>query len=257
MKKPKIFWTLSIMAVVIVGGTLYYFTNIKSYETEDVEVNEIVSSDYEVKLPGENEAPSTLLPEDKEATEGKESKTTNKETKHQKADGSDMSSKKETNSSQTSLSHPGKSSSPSEPNSKGTEPNTSSESPSADTSGVHKVVTSDTILNKYKPSFEDIEVQANQKVNELISYAVKEYKDKKENGEEISYFYFYSKYSLAGKTLESNTDDSFNYIYGHLENELKKNGFDEKSASIFKDKYKEMKKQRKAQLMSKGMDALK
>jgi hypothetical protein len=258
MKKFKNILIISLFAVVLVGGiTLYYFTNIKSYDTEDVEVKEIVSKDYKVKLPSENEAASAPVSENKEAIEGQASNTSNKEVKHQQAEGSDMNSNKEAHNSQTSLSHQEKTSSSSDSNTKGTDPNTSSESQSADTNGVQKIVTSDTILNKYKPSFEDIEVQANQKVNELISYAVREYKDKKENEEEISYFYFYSKYSLAGKTLESNTDDSFNYIYEHLENELKKKGFDEKSALIFKEQYNETKKQRKAQLMSKGMAVLK
>jgi hypothetical protein len=256
MKKSKIFLTLSFMAILIVGGILYYFSSIKSYDTEDVDVKEIVSRDYKVKLPNENEVASPFVAEDRQS-DGEASNISDKQAKHQQAIGPGKSSQKEADNSPASLSHQEKSSTLNESNINRTNVDTSSEFSSTNPNDVQKIVTSDTILKKYTPSFKDIEEQANQKVNELISYAVREYKDKKENGEEISYFYFYSKYSTAGKTLEANTDDSFNYIYEHLENELKQKGFDEKNALTFKKQYNKAKKQRKSQLMSKGMDALK
>jgi hypothetical protein len=117
--------------------------------------------------------------------------------------------------------------------------------------------TAASIMAKYQPAFEDLESQANGKLDSLLSYAFDEYQTKKAKGEDISYFYFYSKYSHAARTLEANTDASFDVIYNALVKELVRSGYSADEAKPLKDHYLSLKKQRSSAILGKAMAHLK
>jgi hypothetical protein len=98
--------------------------------------------------------------------------------------------------------------------------------------------------------FLSLQSQANGKLDSLVGAAISEYQAKKANGVSISYSYFYQKYSSAGRALEDKTDSAFYYIYGALESELKKHGFDSSHAADFKQQYAAAKKAREASLIN-------
>lgn len=112
------------------------------------------------------------------------------------------------------------------------------------------------VLEMYRVSFIDLEKQAQANINSLISLAMDEYQIKKQNGEKVSYFYFYAKYSDAGTALETKTDVAFQVIYKELQNELVKNNIDKNEASVFLEDYNKTKKQLRKTLITKATEAL-
>ena len=131
------------------------------------------------------------------------------------------------------------------------EPTPEAKSPSSTTN-----VTVDTIKERYRPSFENLEAQANGKIKALVGRAFSEYSEKKVNGEEISYSYFLTKYKTAGEALEAKTDQAFEKLYGALQQELKDNGFDPNEAADVRSAYEAEKKERGNALLSKALDQL-
>lgn len=238
VKKWKIIVSILVLMLVLGGGYLYYFLNVKEYKTADTKVQEIVQTDYKVILPGK-ESGNNVSP-GKNAQEQQIGNEVSGTTRNNSED----------NEIATKLLSSGQTS---------TSTSTSSiekQNSSISVKQIDSKPTVDAILEKYQPSFEDLESQADGKVNTLLTYALNEYQAKKANSEEISYFYFYSKYTSASKTLESSTDASFNYIYNSLVDELKKSGFSTDDASPIKDHYNSLKKQRRSALMSKAMEHL-
>lgn len=117
-------------------------------------------------------------------------------------------------------------------------------------------VTVATIKERYRPSFESLESQANGKINALVGRAISEYKEQKASGEKISYSYFITKYKTAGETLEAKTDQAFNRLYGALQQDLKKHGFDPNEAADIRAAYESSKKERKNALISSAMEKM-
>ncbi len=118
-------------------------------------------------------------------------------------------------------------------------------------------VTVETIKEKYRPSFESLESQADGKINALAGHAISEYKEKKANGEKISVNYFLTKYKTAGEALEAKMDQAFEQLYGALQKELKANGFSPDEAADIRSSYEAGKKERKNALLSSALDKLK
>lgn len=226
MKKWKIILSVVVLLLVAGAGTLYYFLNIKDYQTADAKVDEIVKNDFNVKLPSED------VSEDGSGAEVTE----------QSSDlTADASGTVDPAVSATGT--------------------TQSQSTNKDAGQVKKPsvvkLTAGAILEKYQPAFNDLQTQADGKLNALLSYAFSEYQTKKSNGDEVSYFYFYSKYNGAAKKLEASTDQSFDYIYNALVKELEKNGYSSNEAKSIKDHYQNLKKQRRSALMDKAVAYLK
>lgn len=117
-------------------------------------------------------------------------------------------------------------------------------------------VTVKTIKEKYRPTFESLESQANGKINALVGHAVSEYKQKKANGEKISIDYFLTKYKTAGEALEAKTDQAFNQAYRALQKDLKSNGFSPDEAADVRNAYEAAKKERRNALLSTALDNL-
>lgn len=80
------------------------------------------------------------------------------------------------------------------------------------------------VKKNYEPAIADIERQANASLNNLIDLAKEEYFKMEENAQEISYPYFYNKYSAAASKLEKRTDDVFYALMEVMRQDLKANG---------------------------------
>lgn len=228
MKKWKIILSIFVLVLTAGGGTLYYFLNVKEYKTADRKVEKIVKSDYDIQLPDENSTGDPTPVESKAIQTNQSSSQTGETAKSATAVRENQTSAAATSSKQ-------------------------------ETSAVvkPKKLTSAEIIGKYQPVFQNLESQANGKLSSLLSYAISEYQTKKSNGEDVSYFYFYSKYTSAAKSLEASTDSSFYYIYNALVKELENSGFSKKAADPIKNHYLNVKKQRRDSIMSQAMSHVK
>jgi hypothetical protein len=119
-----------------------------------------------------------------------------------------------------------------------------------------KEVTAESIIEKYRPTFESLQAQANIKIDSLVSTAITEYKENLANGESNPFAYYYRKYNLAAKRLEAQTDETFNYIYSAMQDDLEKHGFDPDEAKSIKDDYETTKNERETALINKAKEAL-
>ena len=102
------------------------------------------------------------------------------------------------------------------------------------------------IKQKYQPAMNELEAQANARINGLVGRAKNEYSTKKANGESISYSYFYSKYTSAAAEAESRTDTVFYGVLNAMKSELKANGLAESHADSFIADYEARKDARKS-----------
>ena len=241
-----------LIVLLAVGGYIVYELNFKTYETADKEVKEITDSEYEIDLPDITESSSASdnqeSPEDSNLAQISEKDTsTNSKTPDDPGQSGNKSSEapaKDINRVSTI-------------SNKKTEA-----SESIKENGTHNIPNAEqvpsvaSIKSKYEPVFESLEAQANSKINSLAAKAFNEYIDKKQNKEQVSYGYFYTKYTSAAETLEANTDSAFNMVYSALQADLKRNGFSPSHAVGFKEQYDETKKERKNALLKKATSAL-
>ncbi|CAG9608496.1 hypothetical protein [Pseudoneobacillus rhizosphaerae] len=248
-------YILSFLLVIILAtaGTIYYFLNVKTYDIADEEIKEIVESDFDIVLPGEeNSLPSNNVEnsnsnDNNEATNSNETESdtgnnsTNKGTSNSI---DDNKSSESTDNSQTDTNESDKNTT--------TKPNSNNQP----NKNIPPTTTVKQIKDLYRPVFKSLQSQANGKIDSLVSRAIGEYRAQQSNGESISYSYFYQKYSSAGKELEAKTDGAFNYIYTALEKELKNNGYSTSHAKDFRDQYEVSKKERESLLLAKAREAL-
>jgi ABC-type cobalt transport system substrate-binding protein len=252
-------YVLSILLVIILAtaGTIYYFLNVKTYNTADEEVEEIIESEYDIVLPGvpDANAADDTQNEDKSPSNNNENGTSNNEdgTSNESYTATEIETSKDSeevttdsNKNNSGTTKPGKSS----PSGTKTPDKNTTNTPVESTE-----VTVADIKNLYRPVFKSLESQATGKIDALTSRAVGEYRSKKAAGEDISYSYFYQKYTSAGRNLEAKTDEAFNYIYKALEKELKKHGYSSTHAKDFQEQYASAKKAREAALINKAKEA--
>ncbi len=256
-KSSKIWKYIFITSLVLLiggGGTLFYFLKIKTYDVADAKVEEIVDQEYDIVLPGEEgEQDSTGTESTADSSESGDGGAAS-DTSTSAESGTSSSVKAEKAGKQAEAAQNGSNKASSKNQSSptagnkgtGTETDAKKENP----------VTVASIKQKYQPTFESLESQANDRLNSLVSQAVNEYYTKKENDESISVTYFYRKYSDAGRALETSTDGAFQYVYAALEQDLKKNGFSSSHAATFKTKYEDAKKARESALLDKAKGAL-
>jgi hypothetical protein len=222
MKKWKVVLSIFVLLLAVGAGTLYYFLNLKEYNTADTKVDEIINSDYQIKFPGDDNSES---PPEAQAKGQSLNQT----------DGTVKSGSAKVDNSGNGTNLSGKSS----------------------TGNKASKLTAADILAKYQPAFKNLESQVDGKLDSLLSYALNEYQAKKANGEDISYFYLYSKYNGAAKKLEESTDKSFFLIYDTITNELEKSGYSSADALPIKNHYLSLKKERRSALMNKALEHLK
>ena len=228
MKKWKII--LSIFVLLILGGvgTIYYLFELKEYDVADERVEEIIDSEYDIVLPDDNNTTEASGV----AESGKQSPSTDGVTDSNGTDGV-------TDSNSTSVQNDG-----------------ANQNVEAASTNQPTEITVASIKEKYRPSFENLQNQANGKIDSLINKAYNEYKAKKNNGESISFGYFYQKYQGAGQALEDKTDGAFQIIYKALQNDLEKNGFSKSHADEFLKQYDVAKSERESALLKKAKEAL-
>lgn len=251
--------TISTVLFLLVAGAgvVYYFLNIKEYDVADEKVEEITESKYNVDLP---DLESTVPAQDESNTEdvaaAGETTAENGDSGSANAGDSAAASSSSSDTGTTASSNKGTSKSiagnSGAKNSGGKQKDTASNS----NEGKKPAVTAETIKAAYRPSFESLEAQANAKIDALVNNAYGEYNTKKQNGESVSITYFYKKYTSAGAALESNTNETFNYIYSSLENDLETRGYSKSEAAEFKTQYENAKKARESALIEKAKSAL-
>jgi hypothetical protein len=262
MKKWKIILSAFTLMLVAGAGYLYYLLEVKTYETKDVKVEEVVSEDYDIALPGED----TAAPAEDAAEGTNEENSTEENSTEAGSEASGETASDSSNTSTPSASNTSGSSKTSITTDKGSLTASAGKTAATPSSNgktdikqkpipVTKPSAGD-IASKYEPTFVQLEAQANGKIDALVSHAYSEYQTKKQNGEDVSYFYFYSKYSTAGKILERKTDSTFNYVYGALVNELTENGYDSTEAKKYKTAYEAAKKERRSALLDKAKSNL-
>jgi ABC-type cobalt transport system substrate-binding protein len=247
-------YILSFLLVIILAtaGTIYYFLNVKTYDIADEEIKEIVESDFDIVLPGEeNSLPSNNDENSNSNDSNGDTKSNETESDSENSSANGVTSNSIDNKSSESTGNSQTDTNKSDKNTT-TKPNSNNQ-PNKNTTPTKTVKQ---IKDLYRPVFKSLQSQANGKVDSLVSRAIGEYRAQQSNGESISYSYFYQKYSSAGKELEAKTDDTFNYIYTALENELKSNGYSTSHAKDFRDQYEVSKKERESQLLSKAREAL-
>ncbi|MHC0037893.1 hypothetical protein [Pseudoneobacillus sp. C159] len=259
-------YVLAILLVLIIGtaGTVYYFINIKTYDVADEQIDEIIETEYDIVLPDDIVVDEPM--DSNNSTENGISTSTDKGQQEDKT--GDSSSNNTNNQPTTNSSKTNKPTSQTTTGGKSSTTSTNSNNANKSTSGQDKPsqtdnsteapveVTVKNIKDKFRPVFKSLESQANGKIDALMSRAFNEYQQKKENGESISYSYFYQKYTSAGRDLENKTDGAFNYIYKALENDLQKHGYSVSHAKPFREQYEETKKDREAALFNKAKQAL-
>jgi len=237
-KKLKIFLLILLIVILATAGTLLYFFKFKEYDVADEEVMKIIEDPYTIEMPDgttitldENgDIVESAVNAEAPGTEGTPSKGTS--TDDSKADAT------ATDTTKADGTTPDKK----VPTSTTGNTNTNTNSPKS---------TVGTIKQKYVPTLENLQSQADTKLNTLISHAKTEYTAKKANGESISYAYFYNKYVGAAEGLEANTDAVFKGVIKAVEKDLVTNGYDKSYAQNLVDEYNAAKKARRSSLLSK------
>jgi len=212
------------------AGTLLYFFKFKEYDVADEEVAQIIEDPYAIEMPDGTtitvDANGDVVDSDGTASapvnEGTSSEGTS--TDGSKGEGTSSGDKVPTSTTGDS--------------------NTAETTPKPTVS---------TIKQKYVPTLENLQSQADSKLNTLVGHAKKEYSDKKANGESISYGYFYNKYVGAANGLEARTDAVFAGVIKAVEKDLVANGYDKSYSKNLVDDYNAKKKARKDSLLNKAM----
>jgi len=259
MKKLRIFLIVALVIILVGGGYLLYMFKFKEYDVADEEVTEIVSEPYKVELP---DGSTILIDENgeiiEETTEGNKIPTSsaNTNSNSETTNGSANSSNGQTSDQSTTDSSGNTNNSSNNTNgntSPGNNSNTENNNNNNNTNA-NAPTTVASIKDKYRPSFEGLEAQADSKINALIGRAMEEYSGNKANGEGVDFGYFYNKYMSAANGLEANTDTIFNAVIGAVEKDLAANGYDKSYAQSFRDEYETTKKARRDSILSKALN---
>ncbi|MFQ3545469.1 hypothetical protein Q7A53_15405 [Halobacillus rhizosphaerae] len=135
---------------------------------------------------------------------------------------------------------------------------TASASPTADSNSspqsASKKMSVKEIKAAYQPTFDDLQTQVKDRLEQLANKAKKEYNDKKAKKEDISYMYFLTKYKKAADELESKTDKAFNKVYDNMQDDLMANGHNENAANEMKRNYENEKERLKSKVMATALN---
>ncbi|MGG3449080.1 hypothetical protein [Domibacillus aminovorans] len=265
----KIALIVVLFLALIGGGTLYYFTKVKTYDVADEKVDEIIDSPYSIAYPE-----GTPIPEGAQKDE-EGLVIVDKDGNFLLEDGSVMSpddwfaspeyaaavstgtggkNNGGSSSSDPASSNGGTGSTGTGSDGSGNTDAGSGSGSNGETGGTNEApagMTVDAIKSRYDSSFQSLEGQVDSQLGSLISQAKGEYVEKKAAGETVNPAYFYQKYNGAAANVESKTDAAFNSLYTGLTSELKANGFSESHANQYKADYEAMKESRRSELLSK------
>lgn len=240
MKKMKFFLIALACILIAAGGYIIYELKYKSYDVADEKVDSIVEEKFELELPdgsivkiskeGEVEVVSTVETSIENSLTNAITSTSNTTTSAGKDNS--VSAGKVNSSENSSL----------------------NESSSSNVTQNDTRVLVATIKEKYTSTFALIEEQSRNRINSLIAEAKEEYAVKKNNGEKISYGYFYQKYMGAATSIEQATTSAVSTITKLVEAELKENGYDPAHAQSFVQHYEKTKENLRNELMKKVLD---
>lgn len=224
-KKLKITTLILVLLFLTVGGTLLYVFKFKEYDVADEEAKNIIEDPYRIEMPD-----GTSITQNHSGEVGESAGTV-------------ASNGEKTMVGTTSDNDK-------QPSSNGGSNSTSSKT---NTTGTNQEQTVESIKLKYNPVLENLQSQADHKLNTLVSHAKKEYGTKKAAGESISYGYFYTKYVGISEKLEANTDAAFADVIIAVEKDLEASGYSKSHAKSFTEDYNAKKKARKDSLMKKAL----
>lgn len=233
MKKLK--WILIALVVIVLagGGYALYLFKFKQYDVADQKVDAVIEEGYEVTLPN-----GSVIKLDKEGNVIEES-------------GEQVAVKEKQSPAEQEQ---GAAQQPTRTDAESAAGSDSASAPQTSSPTVEPTVAS--IKESYRVSFEGLEGQADAKLNNLLAMAKNEYLAKLAAGEDISFGYFYQKYTAAAAGLETSTDAVFNALYAALQQELKANGFSASYAQSFKEEYEASKEARRNSVLSKIQESL-
>ncbi|MGI8315492.1 hypothetical protein [Halobacillus mangrovi] len=98
------------------------------------------------------------------------------------------------------------------------------------------------IVEPYRKTYKELIGEAESRIDGIVSEAEKEFVEKKQSGEDISYSYFFNKYTSAADRLEASTDEAFEEIYKPMKTRLEEQGYESEAAEDLKREYQETKK---------------
>ena len=250
-KKGKVFLLLLLTLLLATAGTLLYFFKFKEYDVADEEVTQIIEDPYTLEMPDGTtitvDANGDVVDLDENAsapvvTEGTSTEGTSADAGEVKGTSTDGSKVVVTSTD----------------GSKGEGTTSADKTPSSTTGDSNTTETSQkptvsSIKQKYVTTLENLQSQADNKLNTLVGHAKKEYSDKKADGGSVSYGYFYNKYVGAASGLEARTDAVFAGVIKAVERDLEASGYDKSYAQSLIDDYDAKKKARKDSLLNKAM----
>ena len=239
MKKLKIFLIALAVVILGVGGYVVYELKFKKYEVADAKVDSILEEEFEVEL-----ADGTKLVISNGNIETVASNTDSTLTGNDSTENQQNDSDTNTNSADATS------------GANGSANNGANNSNSATNSSTEQGerVTVSTIKEKYNTAFNLLESQTKSRLNSLISEAKTEYTTKKNNGEKVSYGYFYRKYMGAATNLEQSTTSAVHAVVKLVEADLKANGYNPEHAKSFVEQYEKTKEGLRSELMKKVLD---
>lgn len=274
--KKKLKWFLIVFGVILIGAASYllYMFKFKQYDVVDEAVDEIIGELYTIELP---DGTVITIDEDGTIVETESGDVTEDGASEADTDDEDVANNGEaqTDGTAENVGSTGELSTSSGPststnvesgssdtnhsntnngnNSEGTAGNGNSGQNGTGQSNPPSKPTVADIKNKYTPSFQALESQANGKLNALVGRAQSEYNAKKANGESIDVGYFYNKYYGAANALEAQTDAVFQGVLSAVEQDLAANGYSTSYAESFANEYNATKKARKDSLLNKAL----
>nr|WP_106784341.1 hypothetical protein [Lysinibacillus timonensis] len=253
-KKRKIwlYVMLTFGLIILAGaGYIFYELKIKQYDVADPVIDELIEEEFVIDLP---DGKQLVLDKDGKIIEEKSGSASNVGGTETEPASENASNANEQVNDSVSDSNGETAIQSENAQSEGTS-NLSGQKNSTKPVNEEKPTVS-SIKEKYMPTLEALQVQANSKVDGLVGKAYSEYVAKKQNGQEVSFGYFYNKYVGAADTLEASTDAVFNSIISIIESELVANGFNKDHANSLRDEYNAQKEQRRSALMNKALEAL-
>jgi hypothetical protein len=249
-KKLKIFLIALAVIILGVGGYVLYELKFKSYDVADSKVDSILQETFEVELEDGTklkiDSTGNVVVESIETNEGSQTVTNEQLSNRTESNANINDADADANSSANTSSNNTASGANEAAGSSNNTTNPSNEQAER--------VTVATIKNKYNTAFKLLESQTKSRLNSLISEAKTEYTTKKNNGEKISYGYFYRKYMGAATSLEQSTTYAVNAVVKLVEADLKANGFDAEHAQSFVEHYEKTKEGLRSELMKKVLD---
>ncbi len=108
------------------------------------------------------------------------------------------------------------------------------------------------INQKYKNAFQSLEKFYEIEINRLIEFAKRDYQAAKDGLTDVPISTLVSQYYQAGRNLEKNSDQRFNYVLEEMKKELKTYGLSMEVINQIEKEYTDQKNSLRKEILSKG-----